>query len=73
MVYGKKKSELYMCHKCAKEFLHSNFNQAVTDNKSIFPKIVPNFTYSQKIGISKAKLKTVVEEVLNLHNTTFEK
>ena len=38
----------YMCHICAKGFLDSNFNLAVIDKISIFHKIAPNFTFSQK-------------------------
>ena len=38
----------YMCHKCAKGFLDSNFNQAVIDKISSFHEIAPNFTFSQK-------------------------
>ena len=33
---------------CAKGFLDSHFNEAVTDKISIFHEIVPNFTYSQE-------------------------
>ena len=36
-----------MCYTCAKEFLNSNFNQAVIDKKSNFQDIAPNFTFSQ--------------------------
>ena len=43
----------YMCLICAKEFLDSNFNQAVIDKISNFYKIDPNFTYSEKIIIFK--------------------
>ena len=35
-----------MCHICAKGFLDSNFNQAVTDKISNFHEIASNFTYS---------------------------
>ena len=38
----------YMCHTCAKEYLDSNFNQAVIDKISIFLEIDPNSTYSHK-------------------------
>ena len=38
----------YMCHICAKEFLDSNFNQAIDDKISLFHLIAPNLTYSQK-------------------------
>ena len=38
-----------MCHTCAKEFLDSNFNQAIIDKISSFHKIATNFTYSQKL------------------------
>ena len=38
----------YMCDIYAKEFLVSNFNQAVIDKISIFQEIAPNFTFSQK-------------------------
>ena len=38
----------YVSHICAKGFLDSNFNYAVTDKISNFQEIVPNFTYSQK-------------------------
>ena len=38
----------YMCHTWAKEFLNSNFNEAVIDKISIFHDIAPNFTFSQK-------------------------
>ena len=37
----------YMCHTFAKEFLNSNFNEAVIDKISIFQDIAPNFTFSQ--------------------------
>ena len=37
-----------MSHTCAKEFLDSNFNQAVIEKISNFHVIAPNFTYSQK-------------------------
>ena len=37
----------YICHKCAKEFSDSNFNQAVIDKISNFLEIAPNSTYSQ--------------------------
>ena len=38
----------YMCHTCAKEFLDSNFNEAVIDKVSIFHEIALNSTYSHK-------------------------
>ena len=38
----------YMCHTCAKEFLDSNFSEAVIDKISIFHEIAPNSTYSHK-------------------------
>ena len=38
----------YMCRACAKEFLDSNFNEAVIDKISNFHENAPNFTYSQK-------------------------
>ena len=38
----------YMCHKCTKEFLDSNLNQAVIDKISNFHEISPNSTYSHK-------------------------
>ena len=34
-----------MCHTCAKGFLDSNFDEAVTDKISNFNEIVPNSTY----------------------------
>ena len=37
-----------MCHLPAKEFADINFNQVVIDKISIFHKMAPNFTYSQK-------------------------
>ena len=37
----------YMYYICAKEFLDSNFNQAVIDKISNFHKIAPNYTYLQ--------------------------
>ena len=42
-------SNNYMCHVCAKDFLDSNFNQAVIDKISNFHKNTPNFAFSQKI------------------------
>ena len=38
----------YMCHICAKEFLDSNFSEAVIDKLSNFQEIASNFTNSQK-------------------------
>ena len=46
----------YMCHKCAKEFLDSNFNWAVIDKILNFHEIAPNFTYSQKSYFLKYNL-----------------
>ena len=34
----------HLCHKCAKEFLDSNLNEAVIDKISNFHKNAPNFT-----------------------------
>ena len=39
----------YTGHICAKGFLDTNYNQVVIDKISNFHKIVPNFTYSQKL------------------------
>ena len=43
----------YMCHTCAKEFLNSNFNEAVIDKISIFNEIAPNSTYLHKSSFFK--------------------
>ena len=39
----------YMCHRCAKRFLDSNFKWAVIEKISNFHEIAPDFTYSQKL------------------------
>ena len=38
----------YMCHICAKGFLHSNFNKTVIDKILNFHELAPNFTCSQQ-------------------------
>ena len=38
----------YICHICAKEFLHPNFNEAVIYKISNFHEIAQNYTYSQE-------------------------
>ena len=52
--YGVRKINIVICVTYVqKDFIDSNFNQAVIDKISNFHKIAPNFTYSQKSSYFK--------------------
>ena len=54
----------YMCHICEKEFLDSNFNEAVINKISNFHEIAPNFTYSQKTQVLKYNWNFLDQQLL---------